>query len=303
MAASAQTASDYAALVQKGTVQLQAGSADLALASGEAAIKISTDRWEGYALSGGALMNLKRFEDAADKLSSAIQRAPEAKQPALRDLRRQCLLAESGASPAAKAVTSPGTTQAEIVLWKSIENSTNTDEINAYLKRYPEGAFVPLAQQRLASLEAAAQERARLAAEMARQAPADTTGAATPQRGYWVDATSRLMWAGKDNGSDINQKNALEYCRNLRLAGFEDWRLPKIGELAGLDDRKNKSLVIKGIQLTGRYLISATSGNNSTNYQGFAFGDGYRGLVTIKGSGSGSPPVGARALCVRPTGE
>jgi hypothetical protein len=37
------------------------------MASGEAAIKMNADRWEGYALAGGALMNLKRYEEAAER--------------------------------------------------------------------------------------------------------------------------------------------------------------------------------------------------------------------------------------------
>jgi tetratricopeptide (TPR) repeat protein len=139
---------DYDALVQKGKAQLQAGSADLALASGEAAIKMNADRWEGYALAGGALMNLKRYEEAADKFSHAIDRAPEAKQTALRDLRRQSLLAESGPSPSPKEAV-PTTSQAEIVLWKSIENSNNPDDFNAYLEQYPNGTFAGLATQHL----------------------------------------------------------------------------------------------------------------------------------------------------------
>lgn len=66
----AQTAADHEASVQKGKTQLQAGTADLALGSGEAAIKMNADR-EGYALASGTLMNLKRHEEAADKLSEA----------------------------------------------------------------------------------------------------------------------------------------------------------------------------------------------------------------------------------------
>jgi tetratricopeptide (TPR) repeat protein len=144
-----QTTFDYDELVQRGKTQLQAGTADLALATGEAATKMNPDRWEGYALAGGALMNLKRFEEAADKLSEAIKRAPEAKQPALRDLRRQCLLAESGAPSARKEAAQPTTSQAEIVLWKTIENSNNPNDFDAYLKQYPNGAFAPLATARL----------------------------------------------------------------------------------------------------------------------------------------------------------
>jgi tetratricopeptide (TPR) repeat protein len=151
--AAAQTASEYDAMVQKGKTQLQAGSADLALASSEAAIKINADRWEGYALVGGALMNLKRYEEAADKFSKAIEKAPEAKQAALRDLRRQCLLAESGASPKEPAPAGT-TTQAEIVMWKSIENSQKPSDFEVYLSQYPNGAFSALAKRQLSDLQA-----------------------------------------------------------------------------------------------------------------------------------------------------
>jgi tetratricopeptide (TPR) repeat protein len=151
----AQTPSSYEAVIQQGKSQLQAGSAEQAAVSGKAAIKLSAERWEGYALVGGALMNLKQYEAAADELSKAIERAPAAKQPALRDLRRQCLLAESGS--AAVAITPPPattTSQAEIVLWKSIENSTNGTDFQTYLEQYPQGAFAALARRHLEEAKA-----------------------------------------------------------------------------------------------------------------------------------------------------
>jgi tetratricopeptide (TPR) repeat protein len=143
-------ASGYDAFIQQGKSLLQAGSAEQATAAGKAAIAMSTERWEGYALVGGALMYLKRYEDAADALSEAINRAPEAKQAALRNLRRQCLLAESG-SPAVANTPVPASTasQAEIVLWKSIENSRNPADFRTYLAQYPHGAFFALAMQRI----------------------------------------------------------------------------------------------------------------------------------------------------------
>jgi tetratricopeptide (TPR) repeat protein len=158
----AQEKPGYDAVVQKGKTQLQAGRADLALASGEAAIQMDADRWEGYALAGGALMNLQRYEEAVDKISRAVDRAPEAKQTALRDLQRQCLLAESGPSPATRATVQATTTQAEIVLWKSIENSTKLEDFESYLKQYPQGAFSILARRRLAEAERERQRQAAL---------------------------------------------------------------------------------------------------------------------------------------------
>jgi tol-pal system protein YbgF len=149
-------AGGYEALIQRGESQLD-GSAEQAVAAGKAAVKMSPGRWEGYALIGGALMNLKRYEEGADMLSNAIERAPEAKRPGLRELRRQCLLAESR-SPAAANAVAPATTtsQAEIVLWKTIENSTNPADFQSYLGEYPQGAFAVLAQRHLAETNAVA---------------------------------------------------------------------------------------------------------------------------------------------------
>jgi len=173
LTASAQAAPDYDALVHQGNAQLQAGNNDLALATANSATKLNGDRWEAYALAGGALMNLKRYEEAADDFSKAIDRAPEAKQTGLRDLRRKCLLAETGVTPApAPAIPNPSSTetsQAEIVLWKTIENSTSPDDFKTYLQTYPNGAFAPLAKHHLDLFEqqaksaAEAEEKQRLA--------------------------------------------------------------------------------------------------------------------------------------------
>ena len=152
----AQAGSDYDNLVQKGKEQMHLGSADLAVTSANEAIHLNADRWEGYAVAGAALMSLKRYEEAADKLSDAIQRAPETKQPGLRDLRRQCLTAESAGLPTAKqGGTVPTTTQEEIVRWKTIENSANAADFQAYLIEYPQGAFVALAKRHLEDAEQA----------------------------------------------------------------------------------------------------------------------------------------------------
>ena len=56
--------------------------------------------------------------------------------------------------------------------------------------------------------------------------------------GVWTDASTGLMWAGKDNGKDVTWKNAVRYCRDLRLAGYSDWRLASLGELEGIYDKE-----------------------------------------------------------------
>jgi Protein of unknown function (DUF1566) len=63
----------------------------------------------------------------------------------------------------------------------------------------------------------------------------------TQERGFWVDSSTGLMWAGKDNGVNINWKNAVKYCRDLRLAGYPDWRLATLSELEGIYDEHARS--------------------------------------------------------------
>ena len=45
------------------------------------------------------------------------------------------------------------------------------------------------------------------------------------------------MWAGKDNGRAVIWHTAASYCRTLRLAGYSNWRLATLDELAGLVDK------------------------------------------------------------------
>ncbi|MDQ5988478.1 MAG: hypothetical protein CSYNP_04238 [Syntrophus sp. SKADARSKE-3] len=59
--------------------------------------------------------------------------------------------------------------------------------------------------------------------------------------GTVLDTRTNLMWASKDNGSDINWNNAKNYCENYRGGGYTDWRMPTQDELAGLYDASKRS--------------------------------------------------------------
>lgn len=76
-------------------------------------------------------------------------------------------------------------------------------------------------------------------AMMSAQSPHELQDGAqeTQIRGYWVDPSTGLMWAGKDNGKDVSWNKAMKYCRDLRLAGQSDWRLANIDELRGIYDK------------------------------------------------------------------
>ncbi|MFZ1940591.1 MAG: DUF1566 domain-containing protein [Terracidiphilus sp.] len=78
-------------------------------------------------------------------------------------------------------------------------------------------------------------------AACAQSPPDDLAGRETQARGYWIDLTTGLMWAAKDNGKDMNWRSATEYCHDLPLAGYADWRLPTIDELEGIYERNAES--------------------------------------------------------------
>ena len=287
-------ASGYDSLIQQGKSQLQAGNAEQAAASGKAATKMSTERWEGYALVGGALMNLKRYEAAADTLSKAIERAPESKQPSLRELRRQCLLAESGAPGGANTVAPATTTsQAEIVLWKSIENSSNPADFNTYLTQYPQGAFAALAQRHTAEIVALAQRRE---AEIKDEEQARLQEAA--RRATWTDSASRLMWTRHDNGRSVDVRDANLDCLQLRLLDYTDWRLPTPEELEGVSHVKAKSFRLGDIRgMRDEFQLSEAV---TFLYSRTEDGKGYSDTFRLK-SGITSSGGERRVLCVRST--
>lgn len=51
-----------------------------------------------------------------------------------------------------------------------------------------------------------------------------------------VDARNKLMWTKGDNGAEINWSDAVKYCENLSLNGFNDWRLPSRLDLHATND-------------------------------------------------------------------
>lgn len=135
----------------------------------------------------------------------------------------------------------------------------------------------------------------------------------TQARGYWIDPSTGLMWAGKDNGKDVSWKNAVKYCRDLRLAGSSDWRLPTIDELQGIYDGSGFAVPPprKGIEwgrakgglfLTGSREWSSSRvlddrGRNSGYAWEYDFPHGRRWKDPLGYTGS------LRALCVRGSGK
>ena len=43
-----------------------------------------------------------------------------------------------------------------------------------------------------------------------------------------VDNVTKMTWQKSDDNKKRSWKNAKKYCKNLKFAGFSDWRLPNI---------------------------------------------------------------------------
>ena len=117
----------------------------------------------------------------------------------------------------------------------------------------------------------------------------------------WNDPATGLMWARESNSSDVTWNQASNYCSNLRLAGYSNWRLATIDELAGIYDQTQN---VDGCHTKGgirfhNYCVSwsSSAGRASGEAWTFVFSTGERDSDLLALSGDG------RALCVRRSGE
>lgn len=134
-----------------------------------------------------------------------------------------------------------------------------------------------------------------------------------PDPAVWPDPDTKLMWATKDSGPYeppsyglLRQAGAAAYCKDSRLAGFRDWRLPTIEELQQIYDKSVEGYHVKGGVIkpngdpTGKTPYVYASMNvwsqsvreDQGNIWEFNFKYGSR-MTTVGGAGA------ARALCVR----
>ncbi len=79
---------------------------------------------------------------------------------------------------------------------------------------------------------------------------------------------TRLMWAVKDNGKDVNWDNARKFCENYRSGGYDNWRMPTSKELFGKRLPGMKYDIVFGKKYgqkpaTGWYWTSAKEGSKA----------------------------------------
>ncbi len=111
--------------------------------------------------AASAYSSQSRFEAAATMLQAALVRAPEARKALIIDAlneTRRALAAPPMPSPPTGGSAAP--TQAEIVLWKTIEKSTSPADFSGYLAVYPNGLYAPLAKARLDAMRTPQQKAA-----------------------------------------------------------------------------------------------------------------------------------------------
>jgi hypothetical protein len=135
--------------------------------------------------------------------------------------------------------------------------------------------------------------------------------------GTWIDPSTGLMWAGRDNGKDVSWKNAAKYCRNFRLAGYSDWRLATVAELKIIYDRSANAPGLSGpdngpstwhvkgnLFLTGYQWSSERRNDDCGHPTGYAwYFDFNDGRSNNQPSGFLYSPSFMRALCVRGSGK
>jgi len=145
----------------------------------------------------------------------------------------------------------------------------------------------------------------------AQSAPAGQVHTSDTQvRGVWTDPSTGLMWAGKDNGKDVGLKSAVKYCRDLRLAGYSDWRLANMAELQGIYDKSANAPGLAGPHDNDPTMWHVKGNLFLTGYE-WAFDPGWRssGYHSYFDFPQGKPedeetgflysPTFIRALCVR----
>jgi|ERR1700674_629062 len=114
------------------------------------------------------------------------------------------------------------------------------------------------------------------------------------QSDTWTDPTTKLMWAGQDNGSDVDWNSAVNYCKTLRLGGHANWRLATIDELEGIYDPTQD---VNGYHIKGGIRVSGVVWSSSDRLFGEAWGFNFK-----DGQRTSNPTdfdFRSRAVCVR----
>jgi len=104
--------------------------------------------------------------------------------------------------------------------------------------------------------------------------------------GTVLDTQTKLMWAAKDNGSDVIWADAKTYCESFRGGGYQDWRMPTETELSQLYDKSKTFTADKGGKIHITRLLHLTyvwSWAAEGSYFSFFTGNASRSLQNYTG--------------------
>jgi hypothetical protein len=120
------------------------------------------------------------------------------------------------------------------------------------------------------------------------------TAAVVTTDSFVVDSETNLMWAKGHNGANINWNNAVKYCENLVLGGFNDWRLPSRLDLKATNDSDipESDRIWKAIQV--KETCCYWTSNEPDEKHALAYNLAFETLKFVK-----SDEKDFRALCVR----
>jgi len=105
----------------------------------------------------------------------------------------------------------------------------------------------------------------------------------------WVDNRTSLMWTANASNDDMIWDSAKNYCTNITVGGYSQWRLPTIDELQGLYDENLPNHMRGQFRVSFPFVWSANAGADAA--WAFYFRDGKRHYN--RGYSTN------RALCVR----
>ena len=138
-----------------------------------------------------------------------------------------------------------------------------------------------------------------VAAQTLPEAPAPQT---LQSASAWTDPATRLMWAKESNGGNVTWNQAKDYCANLGLGGYSNWRLATLEELEGIYDEKQNvgdCHVKGGIRFHDLcWSWSSSPGIDSGEAWGFGFLSGQQSSIPYEES-----RYNTRTLCVRRSGK
>lgn len=117
--------------------------------------------------------------------------------------------------------------------------------------------------------------------------------------GVVFDPETSLAWTNRDHHESLDWEAADRHCRELSLGQRSDWRLPEIGEMRGLFDRRfdepcgeSTCHLDPAIRLSGPYVWSGTArGPEARFYFDFTFATSLSPHI--------GPVLVRRVLCVR----